>query len=191
MSDVPKTHGWRWWLQWYKASTYLFMMGIGVASLGCHTLSQLRPSLLPSPWATVAFCTFMLSFLWWLWVSFPSLESVRVAPSPHSREAGPLFLSLTVIFVLRWQWDQNWSVALLGPAAALALWFMASEQEIKPFAAAAAWIFAGFAAFQLPWPNPQRFLLVMVVGGLATALQGVFAFFSFYRILRQKLVEAC
>jgi hypothetical protein len=31
----------------------------------------------------------------------------------------------------------------------------------------------------------------MVVGGLATALQGVFAFFSFYRILRQKLVEAC
>jgi len=28
--------------------------------------------------------------------------------------------------------DQNWSVALLGPAAALALWFMASEQEISP-----------------------------------------------------------
>jgi len=36
----------------------------------------------------------------------------------------------------------------------------------------------------------QRFLLVMVVGGLATRCKRL-RVFSFYRILRQKLVEAC
>jgi hypothetical protein len=169
------------------------MLGVGVTSLGSQLLLSQRPSLLPAPWNSVAFGIFMISWLWFLWVTFPGALSID-APHPLSKisiEKKSWFISGASIFILRWQWDQNWSVACLGPAAALALWSFAHAQRIKPYGAMVIWTFSGLAALQLPWPNPQRFLLTMVIGGLATILQGAFAFLHFYRILRQQRAEAC
>ena len=192
MSEAPKKHDWRWWLKWFKATTHMFMLGIGVTALGSNMLFHERPKWLPAPWNTVAFVAFMVAWAWLIWVSSPGLPpDFDARPSSEStREIGFPLLFAIVAGVLRWQWERDWAVACLGPVAALALWAISHKQGIRPFAAAAVWTFAGFAALQFPWSNPQRFLLAMVIGGLATAIQGAFASLGFYRTLRMKLAEA-
>jgi len=83
----PKNHGWRWWLQWYKASTYLFMMGIGVASLGAthspscaQACSPVRGQLSHSAPSCSPSCGGCGSHF--------QVSNPFACPSPHSREAG-------------------------------------------------------------------------------------------------------
>jgi uncharacterized integral membrane protein len=93
--------------------------------------------------------------------------------------------------MFRWQWNEPSAVVCLGPCAAVFLWFAGRAQNSRPYFAVAVWIVSGVAALELSWPNPQRFLAALITGGIATALQGAFAFVGFRQELRKKLAEAC
>jgi len=121
--------------------------------------------------------------------NIPELDFPKPNPDPGNKTY--LVLALLGTFLFRWQWSEAWAVVLLGPCAAVILWYAGRAQNSRPYLPIFVWIISGAAALALPWPNPQRFLAVLITGGAATALQGVFVFSSFYLRLRRKLAEGC
>jgi hypothetical protein len=47
-ADRPVKHDWKWWANWYRASTYQFMLGFGIAAVSAATLCEQRPGLISS-----------------------------------------------------------------------------------------------------------------------------------------------
>jgi hypothetical protein len=188
--DAKAEHDWRWRVRWYKASTYQFMVGFGVSMMGGSILNGQRPGWIPSPWKEAVDGAFFIAWGWFLWVTFPHISQLNSSePSSSSGRKTLLALALVGTFLARWGWDQVWAVICLGPFAAVVLWHLGTVQRSKPYVAVAIWVIAGAPAMLLPWPNPQRFLAVLMAGGAATALQGVFAFFQFKTKMRHAHAE--
>jgi hypothetical protein len=190
--DGPVKRDWKWWAIWYKAATYQFMLGFSTSAMGAAMLGDQRPGWIPFEWHEMVFWAFVASFAWYLWVTFPTIPG-QLDPSRSGMSSGAkilLVLALLSTLLLRWQWNEAWAVVCLGPCAAIILWFQARAQNSRSYFAVAIWMVSGAAALALPWPNPQRFLAALIVGGLATCLNGAFAFVDFHSRLRKKLAQA-
>jgi len=170
------------------------MLGFWASTFGIAKLGDLRPGWIPSLWHEVAYVAFFASWAWYLWVTFPVVSQLETAlqPSkskPHYGAGVCLFLAFAGTFLARWQWSEAWAVVFVGPCAGAILWFTARIQNSKPYLAVAVWSISGAAVLPLQWPNPQRFLAALIAGGVATAVQGAFAFYSFNHKLRRKVAE--
>lgn len=187
----PVKRDWRWWANWYRTSTYQFMCGFGIAAFAATTFCEQRPGWIPSPWHQVILGAYFASLVWYFWMLFPWQPQPDL-PKSELRDGTGIFLfsALLGAALLKGQWNETSAVVCIGPCAAVFLWSVGRLQKTKPYFATVFWTVSGVAALALPWPNPQRFLAALVVGGFATALQGAFTFLGFRLELRKKPAEA-
>lgn len=78
-------------------------------------------------------------------------------------------LCIGLVFALR---QYVWAAIALGTGASI--WFanVARVLDRTYIFAVTGWLVGGYVVLFFPWPNEQRLILVFVIGGLATAMQG-------------------
>lgn len=168
--------GLRWWAVWLFGSSHMFMFGLLVASVTGQALGRQRPELVLEPWNHVLIAVVVVCLVWWAVAFFPrpSMSSPSAVPDRLGRTR--LILAACVVLLV-WQRSSAWSVVCLGPIAAAYLWAWYSKAKWPfPYIAVVGYCVASPAVFLLRWTNDQRFLMVLCLGGVATALQGLFAF---------------
>ena len=177
VEESPHERGFRWWVVWCLRASQLLMFGLAVAVLaGEDLLGERFPN---SPWRGPLG---RASFLAWLWLFvilwIPDVWVKEVEPVGPEYTARRSKLVETVLLgaagggVLAWQREHIWAVMGFGAGAALFFAALAKFRQRSYFLAVAGWILAGLAVLLLQWPNEQRFGLLLVLGGFASALQG-------------------
>jgi hypothetical protein len=143
------------------------MWGFFVTAQGCEMLLHERFSSVHGPWrSTVRFAAFIAT-LWTLWALSRDTESAA-----EKSWATVLLLWAVCFGVLAWQSEHAWAVVGTGVEVAALMAWSAKSYGRSLILAIVGWGIAGPAVFLLPWPNGQRYDLVLVLGGFATALQG-------------------
>lgn len=98
----------------------------------------------------------------------------------------------------RWTGKDGWTVLLLaiivfaftqresswaGPVACFcffaAIWLRSTPAQRRWPISAAGWLWGGIYPWMLAWPNADRFDLGLLIGGAATALEGIADIFRF------------
>jgi len=169
MKDSAEKRGFRWWVRWYLRASYTLMWGLLLTTQGSEWLLQDRFSSVLWPWRGTIRLAAFLSTLWMLWALWPREES-----EAEKSWAGVLLLWAVSFGVLTWQREHGWAVVGTSVEIALFLAWWAKLHRRSLILAIVGWSLAGPAVFVLPWSNGQRFDLVLVLGGFATALQGGF-----------------
>jgi hypothetical protein len=152
-----------------------------VIVLAVEDLLQQRFGSVPSPFRVPLSIAMFIVLAWQIWALSP-----RDPESEAEKSPGVLLLAAICIGVLTWQREHAWAV--VGTSVALALFFAWAGGKVyrRPlWLAIVGWSIAGPAVFLFPWPNDQRFMLVLVLGGLVTALQGSVNFVRALRVLRR------
>jgi hypothetical protein len=80
-----------------------------------------------------------------------------------------------------WQNTHTWAVPLFGGSIAGIQWARSYSERRRHVLAVAGWAWAGMYPLLLSWPNEQRFYLTMLLGGLATTVQGVCEIALYFR----------
>jgi hypothetical protein len=159
------------WRREWLFVTYLLALGLmcDVFS-GAYLLNGRWAS---ATWRPVAemFWMFACAFsaLWFL-LNFPEFPDPD-RPSPPGDLWGFLFAVGAVLgFLLR---THVAAAPVVCMAAVAYMWLVGRVRRRSCLIAAAGWLCAGIFPLMVPWPNEQRFVLGILLGGLATALQGV------------------
>jgi hypothetical protein len=170
MHSATEKPNWGARLDAWLCSTGLLISGMAMAIASGDQLIQERFPHFVYSWPVVLLN--VLAFL------FVFLSLFKHSPVSENRiefrieVAG--FLMLLGFCVTAWQRDHLWAVLGIGPSMAIFFFELAKLRERSFVIAVAGWILAVCAAVYLPWPNGQRYLLVLVLGGFGTALQGAF-----------------
>ena len=115
-----------------------------------------------------------------LWVLLRILE-VRDLPSrPPSGEIWAFLLAVSW-GLGGWLRDYFGVASVVCFATAGYLWWCSKGRRRGCTIAVAGWLCAGCYPLVIPWSNEHRLLLGMVVGGVATALQGILDVVAFLR----------
>jgi hypothetical protein len=172
MNELSENDGFGWWALWCLRETRLLVGGLVMATLGGQGLIDERFPNLTGFWRGPMIAASVLALLWMLWALSHDLGSESDAQKSGSESV--LLLGVLCIGVLAWQREHTWAIVGLGLGAALLFARLAKSRRRSYVIAITGWILAGFVVLRLRWPNAQRFLLVLVAGGLLTALQGGF-----------------
>ena len=177
-----KPHGFGAWAVWLLRATAPMTWGLFMASLGGIELLREHPTLIPTSWkSSIELVWFLLSI--WVLVIFwiPS----GIPKNLEKKGEWPILLCAVAVGFLAWQDRQSWAMALVGPVCALFFWFRGKVRGQLLLVSMFGWILASIIVFRLPWPNQDRFGFVFVLGGLATALDGVLVFVGRLRNLEE------
>jgi len=68
--------------------------------------------------------------------------------------------------------NHTWAIIVFGAVMGTWMWIEGQTRHRSLFLAFTGWLGGGYIAMTSPWPIGQRWDLVFVIGGLATALQG-------------------
>lgn len=188
MTHLAEKRGFLWWTRWYLATSYMMMWGLFLASFAGSRLAGEMQISTHSPWFGVVYVFAVLTSLWACWAFFPRELNFSNNELPH--QFGFRLLVVIGAMVLYWQRHETWSVACLGPCTAAYLWWFAKRPYGVPFLGIAGSILASPVALLFQWPNVQRFLLVVVLSGLSTALQGAIVLTHYLRTLPKRRDEA-
>jgi hypothetical protein len=157
--------------QWCLNETRLLVSGLFMAVLAGQGLAEER-----YPRATWYWLLILPFCLWYLWAGWPGRPTPENLRQYRAHATAALLLWIPCLVLLYWQRTHAWSVIGIGFVSALA--FGAAMKSLYKLRAItfAGWILAVPVVFRLAWPNTQRFMLVLVLGGLAIALQGALNF---------------
>jgi hypothetical protein len=172
MNELGEHHGFGWWALWCLRETRFLVGGLVMATLGGQGLIDERFPNLTGFWRAPVIAASVLALLWMLWALSHDLGSESDAQKSGSESV--LLLGVLCVGVLAWQREHAWAVVGLGLGVALLFVRLAKSRGRSYVIAITGWVLAGFVVLLLQWPNAQRFLLVLVAGGLLTALQGAF-----------------
>jgi len=176
MTRLERFNGWR--LKWLRL-TCMLEFGLMVTVMAGGPLLQERFA--NAPWRHAArtfdLCAGAFCLLWLL-LGFLEVCDFSSRPRP-----GELRRFLVVVCRGLAAWLRNYlgaaSVACVATAAYF--WWLSGAPRRSCAIAVAGWLWAALYPLAVPWPNEQRFLLGLVLGGLATALQGILDVAAFLR----------
>jgi hypothetical protein len=146
------------------------MGGLGFATIaGWKLLWERFPRLAYSPGMIVLFLTLFALFL------IGALQSRKVSPQSS---VGWSICWAAGFGVLGATEEHVWSIVILGALSAFVFAKIIRSRYDSPvlmFGGFIAWNLAVVAALHMPWPNAQRFSLVLLLGGVVNATQALFA----------------
>ncbi len=185
MNDPTTKRGFRWWSKWFLRASYLLMWGLSVTAIGSEGLLQDRFANAAWPWSGTIHAATFATTLWTLWMLW-ALWPLRESDSPTGNKQAAVFFLVLCVGVATWQREHLWAVVGTGLVCAPLLACLTEIYQRSLALAVCAWGLAGFAVLLLPWPNGQRFDLIWMLGGLATALQGAIGLSSDLMSLRRR-----
>ena len=182
LQGLVEKRDFRWFMRWCLHQGHLVVSGLFMAALAGQGLVEERyPSV---RWYWLVILPFSL---WYLWAEWPGrwaeLQEEELKRSA-SGGAAALLLWIPCFFVLYWQRAHTWSVVAIGVVSALAVGTIVKARHKSAAVTVIGWTVAIPIVFRLAWPNSQRFMLVLTLGGLFTALQGGFNFVRAVKSLR-------
>jgi hypothetical protein len=178
---LTEAHGVRWWVEWCLYEGHLFVVGLFMATLAAQNLvAQRYPKM---TWFGLLLLPFCFWYLYSGWPGNPSPESLARQSSP----ADPaILLWIPIFMVMYWQRERPWSIVTIGIVTAFVVALMVRfRYKSSPIFTFIGWSLAVPLAFLPRWPNSQRFMLVLVLGSLITALQGGLLFARALRAIRK------
>lgn len=167
----PEKPGFRWWAVWYLRASHRLAWGLAIATLMGESLLQERFPYLVSWRGPVTFVS-ILAWLWMLWALWPRSSDLAVRNSLGGE--WPTLLTGICWGLMAWQREHLWALVGLSVPTAICFWVLAKIYERSAVIAIIGWLLAGIVVLFVPWPNAQRFDLLIVLGCLGTALQGGF-----------------
>ena len=186
MEGLDEKRGFRWLARWCLFKAHLLVSGLFMAVLAGQGLIEER-----YPKATWYWLVIIPFGFWYLWAEWPG----RWAESLDDELKGfpsigaiAMLLWIPCFFLLYWQRAHAWAVVAVGLVSAVAVGTMVKSRYNSYAITLIGWMLAVPTVFRFKWPNEQRFMLVLVLGGLVTALQGSVSFVRALRIVRRTTV---
>lgn len=171
----------RWLTRWCLYEAHLLVSGLFMATLAGQGLIEERYPRVTWYWlVTVPF------WLWYLWAGWPGNPSEEELKRFPAIGATALLLWIPCFLLLYWQRAHFWAVVAFGLVSAVAVGIVVKSRYKSSAIPLVGWTLAVPIVFRLAWPNGQRFMLVLVLGGFVTALQGGL---NFVRALRYEPCE--
>ena len=180
MEALDEKRGFRWLARWCLYEAHLLVSGLFMAALAGQGLIEERYP--RATWYWLVIVPFWLWYLWAGWPGNPSDEELKRFPSIG---ATAILLWISCFFLLYWQRAHTWAVVAVGLVSAVAVGTMVKSRYKSYAVTLIGWMLAVPIVFRLAWPNDQRFMLVLVLGGSVTALQGSVNFVRALRVLRR------
>lgn len=155
------------WRRRWLAVTFLLWLGLDFAVFAGEFLRHRFAGALwfKSAWA-VLWCGAVFCLLW---LVLSAWDRDLKRPSPGDAWTLALAVAWMVSFELR---SHPAVVFVVCGLTAAFMWRLSLKQRSPFVIPVAGWLWAGIYPLTVPWPDDQRFLLSMLIGGLVTALQG-------------------
>ena len=184
---MPEARGVGWWVRWCFYEGHLFLSGLFMAVLAIQPLSeQLSPKL-----TGLAYLLALPFWIWQLFVGWPGNPTDEELTRQYSPAVPALLLWIPCFWLLYSLRAHGWAVVGIGLVSAVfGALIVKYSYKSSAIAAFAGWSLAIPVAFLLPWPNSNKFFLVLVLGGVTTALLGALRFARALLGVRQRLTNS-
>ena len=160
MNGLGEKRSCRWLLRWCLYEGHLLLSGLFMAALAGQGLVEER-----YPRATWYWLVIIPFSLWYLWAGFPRPTDPEDLKRESSGAAAAILLWIPCFWVLYWQRAHTWAVVAIGLVSCLAFGTIVKSRSKSSAITFIGWTLAVPVVFRLTWPNGQRFMLVLVLGG--------------------------
>jgi len=172
MEAPTKSHRVRWRVKWCLHKGHLFIAGLFMAILPAQGIAEQR-----YPKMTWFWLLLLPFWGWYLYAGWPRELTSESSECDVPPSAGVVLLWIPLYFVMYWQRAHVWAIVGIGTVSALVIALIIKDvYKSSPWLVFIGWTIAIPLAFLLKWPNGQRFMFVLMFGGLATAFYGLLFF---------------